>query len=285
MELIDVKFDEVSPELLLFSHEDFGDVRVVGEHENPLFCIKDVCEVLEITNYKNVISRLDEDEKDEVHCMDPIGRNQKTWFCNESGLYSLIFRSNKTIAKKFKKWVTNDVLPQIRRRGVYELNAVIEQKDMEISELQRRRFLKSGHDTHIKISERMLSLNIPVRSKHGSILNENHIANIFCEGVIELSNGQMISAAHPDKKRFIAHLSKISRKMARQRLPDIETKHRSNLWTIQDYIFFGDAIIKLYIQETNFLENINLDFNITDVGRYQEYYSIRQCSKEKQSCE
>ncbi|MFN6472580.1 MAG: Bro-N domain-containing protein [Nostoc sp. SerVER01] len=100
------------------SHE----VRFVGTAFDPWWVAADVCSVLEIKNVGNVIAKLDEDEKrDDIQIMDVIGRKQAVWCINESGLYSLILTSRKAQAKRFKKWVTSEVLPSIRKTGKYEL--------------------------------------------------------------------------------------------------------------------------------------------------------------------
>ncbi|QKQ75610.1 Bro-N domain-containing protein [Nostoc sp. TCL240-02] len=99
------------------SHE----VRFVGTAFDPWWVAADVCAVLEIKNSRDAIARLDEDEKDDVAITDTIGRQQMMTAINESGLYSLILTSRKAQAKRFKKWVTSEVLPSIRKTGKYEL--------------------------------------------------------------------------------------------------------------------------------------------------------------------
>jgi hypothetical protein len=94
----------------------------------PWFCGKDVCEALSISNHKDALSRLDDDEKDGVGITDPMGRSQTATFINESGLYNLIFQSRKPEAKSFRKWVTSEVLPTLRSTGKYELKPVEQQK-------------------------------------------------------------------------------------------------------------------------------------------------------------
>lgn len=94
-------------------------VRVIEREGEPWFVANDVCRVLDLRNPRQVISRLDDDERDDVHITDVIGREQGTSIINESGLYSLILTSRKPEAKKFKKWVTSEVLPAIRKTGSY----------------------------------------------------------------------------------------------------------------------------------------------------------------------
>lgn len=75
--------------------------------------------MLGIANHKDAVSRLDDDERDGVGITDPIGRLQTVTVVSESGLYSLIFQSRKPEARKFRKWVTSEVLPSIRKKGFY----------------------------------------------------------------------------------------------------------------------------------------------------------------------
>lgn len=93
-------------------------VRIVLIENQPYFVVKDVCDVLGHSNPSVAIQMLDEDER----AKKSLGRQGETWFVNESGLYNLIFRSNKPEAKVFRKWVTSEVLPCIRRTGKYELS-------------------------------------------------------------------------------------------------------------------------------------------------------------------
>ncbi|MBJ8027273.1 BRO family protein [Bacillus cereus group sp. N21] len=96
-----------------------GQVRTVLQGEDILFIAKDVCDVLEIVNTTRALSRLDEDELHSMKVTDSLGRHQDTNAVNESGLYSLIMTSRKPQAKAFKKWITSEVIPSIRRDGGY----------------------------------------------------------------------------------------------------------------------------------------------------------------------
>jgi len=96
-------------------------VRVVrGEDGQPWWVAADVCKVLDIANHRDALSRLDADEKG-VGLTDTLGGTQEMAIINESGLYSLILTSRKPEAKAFKRWVTHEVLPAIRRTGHYGL--------------------------------------------------------------------------------------------------------------------------------------------------------------------
>ena len=105
----------------IFNNPEFGDVRVVMQDGEPWFVGKDVAEALGYVNHRDAIKRhVDKEDKyDGVAIHDSIGREQKTVCINESGLYSLILSSKLPSAKKFKRWVTSEVLPAIRKTGGY----------------------------------------------------------------------------------------------------------------------------------------------------------------------
>ena len=94
-------------------------IRTVQNDGEVWWVLADVCKVLEIKNSRDASARLDADEKDAVGFTDTIGRTQNITVVNEPGLYSLILRSNKPEAKQFKRWVTHEVLPAIRKNGSY----------------------------------------------------------------------------------------------------------------------------------------------------------------------
>lgn len=97
-----------------------ADVRVMMRVDAPWFVLADVCRVLEIGNPRQAATRLDDDEKG-VITNDTPGGSQDMTIINESGLYSLVMTSRKEAARRFKKWVTAEVLPTIRRTGRYEM--------------------------------------------------------------------------------------------------------------------------------------------------------------------
>lgn len=109
---------EIIPQV--FSNSEFGDIRVIkGDGGEPWFVAKDVCEILELTNVGQALMRLDDDEKNTITLNDGNKGNPNKAIVNEAGLYSLILASRKPQAKAFKRWVTHEVLPTIRRDGGY----------------------------------------------------------------------------------------------------------------------------------------------------------------------
>jgi len=94
------------------------EINIFDQKGEPWFLASEVCDVLEIANPRDAVSTLDDDEKDVV-ITDTLGGQQARNVISESGLYSLVLRSRKPEAKRFKKWVTSEVLPQIRKTGGY----------------------------------------------------------------------------------------------------------------------------------------------------------------------
>ena len=104
----------------IFSYNE-RQIRTATIDGEPWFVLKDVCEVLGISKYRDVAERLDEDERGSVR-VDTLGGTQRMAAVNESGLYHVIIRSDKPVAKPFRKWVTADVLPTMRKTGGYVAN-------------------------------------------------------------------------------------------------------------------------------------------------------------------
>lgn len=105
-------------EMQVFTYEG-QEVRTVQKGAETWWVLKDVCDVLSLTTPARVAERLEEDEVSLTHIIDAIGRKQETTIVSESGLYNVILRSDKPEARKFKRWVTHEVLPSIRRHGAY----------------------------------------------------------------------------------------------------------------------------------------------------------------------
>ena len=102
----------------VFNNAMFGDVRIILQNDEPWFVAKDVCECLEISNSRQALSRLDTDEKADVILNDG-SQNRKMNIVNEYGLYNLVLSSRKPEAKEFKRWITHEVLPSLRKYGTY----------------------------------------------------------------------------------------------------------------------------------------------------------------------
>lgn len=135
-------------ELKLFENQDFGQIRTTAIDGEAWFVAADVCKALDIQNITQALDRLDEDER----AMLNIGRQGCTNIVNEPGLYSLVLGSRKPEAKAFKRWVTHEVIPAIRKHGIYATDATI---DHMISDpdfgIQLLTQLKSERDKRIEL--------------------------------------------------------------------------------------------------------------------------------------
>ena len=125
----------------------YGDqqVRVVTRDGEPWFVARDVCDVLAITNTGNVLAALDEDERSSIHLADGTSGNPNKALVSKAGLYSLILRSRKSEAKAFKRWVTHDALPSIRKRG----DLVSPPADLTVLEYADGIELRAAHDDEV----------------------------------------------------------------------------------------------------------------------------------------
>ena len=155
-------------ELQIFNNPEFGSVRTITKDNEPLFCLSDICKALEIKNATDVAKRLEEDEVTRLNLGSQSG---ETNFVTESGLYAVILRSDKPNARKFRKWVTSEVLPSIRKNGGYIANQeqmtpeqivanalivaqnIISQKDRQIEEMKpKAEFFDAVADSKTAIS-------------------------------------------------------------------------------------------------------------------------------------
>ena len=110
-------------EIKIFNNAEFGEVRITMIGNAPMFCLADVCKILEIKNVSDCKSRLKADGVGSAEVTDSLGRKQIATFVNESNLYKVIFQSRKESAERFTDWVTSEVLPSIRKHGGYINNA------------------------------------------------------------------------------------------------------------------------------------------------------------------
>lgn len=108
-------------ELQIFNNAMFGNVRIILQDNEPWFVAKDICECLAISKHRDAISRLDTDERGSLK-VDTLGGKQEMATVNEYGLYNLVLSSRKPEAKEFKRWITHDVLPTLRKTGSYSMN-------------------------------------------------------------------------------------------------------------------------------------------------------------------
>lgn len=105
-------------EMQVFESKEFGSIRTIMQDGEPWFVAADVCRALEIANHRDALQRLDDDEKG-VALTDTLGGKQESATVNEPGMYALVLGSRKPEAKAFKRWITHEVIPAIRKTGGY----------------------------------------------------------------------------------------------------------------------------------------------------------------------
>ena len=185
-------------ELQIFNNEEFGSVRTITKDNEPMFCLADVCKALDINNVSQLKARLKEDGVITNEVIDSLGRKQTATFINESNLYKVIFQSRKPSAEKFTDWVTDEVIPSIRKNGGYIANQeqmtpeqivanalviahnIILQKDRQIEEMKpKAEFFDTVADskTAISMNEVAKVLNIKGYGRNNlfEFLRENKV--------------------------------------------------------------------------------------------------------------
>lgn len=146
----------MSNEMQIFNNDQFGKIRAITRDGEPWFVAVDVCNALSISNSRDAVRKLDEDEKMTVDLTDTHsgarGGAQKISAVNESGLYSLVLGSRKPEAKEFKRWVTHEVIPSIRKTGGY-LGNVENMSDLEILGRAMMIYKRTVEEQHKQIEE------------------------------------------------------------------------------------------------------------------------------------
>lgn len=179
-------------QLKVFQNEEFGEVRSLVINNEPWFVGKDVATVLGFTNPRDAISTHVFAEDKGVETIDTLGGKQKMTVINESGLYALVFGSRLPSAKKFKHWVTSEVLPALRKTGKYEIpsdpmgalklmfeaqtqtNEKVAVCDRRITELEENKLLNPGEYNYIsraikkKVKQVKSELNMDLAQKQTS---------------------------------------------------------------------------------------------------------------------
>ncbi|WP_286801354.1 BRO-N domain-containing protein [Marinobacter sp. UBA2498] len=194
-------------------HFSSTDLRVLLINEEPWFVAADVCHALAIVNYNDAVRNLDDDEKG-VGTIDTLGGKQKVSIINEAGLYCLIFKSRKPEAKKFKRWVTHEVLPAIRKTGSYGVS-VWQQPD------------RASYKLRQQLSDTIQSVTVGFRGKGAAYAINERIRNHFGVRRIEDLTAQqaqdaifMVKQLHDVTMRWIRAVNKAEKDFIRQVLKD-----------------------------------------------------------------
>lgn len=163
-------------EIQVFSNAELGEVRTIVIDGEVMFVGKDVAEILGYSNTRKALTDHvdDEDKMDGVTIRDSIGREQTPVFINESGLYSLILSSKMPNAKKFKRWITTEVLPSIRKHGVYAVDEVLQNPDVLIqalTELKKEREEKAQLKETVAVQNQQITEMTPKAGYYDVVLN------------------------------------------------------------------------------------------------------------------
>lgn len=164
-------------QLQVFNNTEFGRVRTMVINGSPWFVAKDVCECLDINNSRQALARLDSDEKNSVILNDGTPGNPEKGIVNEYGLYSLVLSSRKPSAKAFKRWITHEVIPAIRKHGAYMTGETLEQALTSPDFLIRLATELKTEQEARRLAEQKIEADKPkvlfadsVAASHGSIL-------------------------------------------------------------------------------------------------------------------
>lgn len=161
-------------ELQIFKNAEFGSVRTLTINDEPYFVGKDVAVILGYSNPRDALAKHVDDEDKGVAKCDTPGGVQDLTVINESGLYSLILSSKLQNAKKFKRWVTSEVLPAIRRHGIYAIDEVLNNPDMLIAaltELKAEREKTKLLTETVAVQKQQISEMKPKASYYDVVLN------------------------------------------------------------------------------------------------------------------
>ncbi|AXF40189.1 anti-repressor Ant [Paenibacillus phage Jacopo] len=148
------------------------DVRVIMKDGQPWWLAKDICSVLDHSDVSMAVKRLDEDEK-LTQTLFVSGQNRNVWFVNEPGLYSLILTSRKPEAKQFKRWVTHEVLPAIRKTGMYAADELLDNPELliqAVTKLKEEREARQQLEAQVKSDKPKVLFADAVSASQTSIL-------------------------------------------------------------------------------------------------------------------
>ena len=249
-------------EIKVFDNPQFGKVRTAGTSENPLFCLPDVCKALGL-NASHVRERLEDGVVSTDTITDNLGRAQVANFVNEDGLYDVILDSRKPEAKVFRKWVTSEVLPSIRKTGQYSTNVpqtfsqalMLAARQQEEIERQKAALAQQGEEI-VKLSNEVMTMK-PKATYYDLILNNPSTVTIT-----QIAQDYGMSA-----KKF------------NQILCDFRIQHKVN----KQWILYADNINKGYVQSKptniplpNGTEKVVYNTEWTQKGRIFLYEKLKQ---------
>lgn len=175
------------------------EVRTIQKDGEPWFVLRDVCNVLGLGTPARVAERLDTDEVSQTHITDSMGRQQETTIINESGLYNVILRSDKPEAKPFRKWVTSEVLPTIRRHGMYATPDTVEKMLADpdttiklLETIKQERAARMALEAKAEADKPKVLFADAVSASHTSIL-VGDLAKLLRQNGVEIGQNRLFS--------------------------------------------------------------------------------------------
>lgn len=186
----------MSSDIKIFENSDFGSVRIVMRDGEPWFVAKDVAEILEIQNIRQNLADLDDDEKG-VCSIDTPGGAQEMLIISESGLYLQILRSRKPEAKPFRRWITHDVVPSIRKTGGYGTPA-LSREDILSQALQIIGHENEALNRQIEILAPKADFADAISEAEGGV-SVNRFAKILCQhGIKDMGANRLYKELRKD---------------------------------------------------------------------------------------
>ena len=168
-------------QLQIFENEEFGTVRTLLINNEPLFCLPDVCKSLDL-RVDGVIARLKDEAVSIQPIADSLGRIQMTNFVNEDGLYDVILYSRKPQARKFRKWITSEVLPTIRKQGIYSTADIVNKLFESAKAAENIQNLKCVYVFEMSNNTVKIGYTQNVRKRMQTIISSSglEIVNAYC---------------------------------------------------------------------------------------------------------
>ena len=185
-------------EIQIFNYNSV-EVRTIQNDGEPWFVLRDVCNVLGLGTPARVAERLDPDEVSQTHITDSMGRQQETTIINEAGLYNVILRSDKPEAKPFRKWVTSEVLPTIRRHGLYATPDTVEKMLADpdttiklLETIKQERAARMALEVKAEADKPKVLFADAVSASHTSIL-VGDLAKLLRQNGVEIGQNRLFS--------------------------------------------------------------------------------------------
>lgn len=177
-------------DLQIFENEEFGKIRTVTIDNEPWFVGKDVATALGYERATKAIQdHVNEEDKDEIPIQDSIGRMQKTPIINESGLYALIFGSKLESAKRFKHWVTSEVLPAIRKTGGYQMKTPQGKELLALAVLEAQKTIEEQNAQIERMKPKEIFADAVATSKQSILIGQ--LAKLICQNGHEIGQQRL----------------------------------------------------------------------------------------------